>query len=138
MLRFSEFTAHGLAGITADDVYLGQLFGLYEALNAGTTAMLDHAHHTWSNDTAEAGLRACIDSGARVFWAYAFHDVAGVTTVREQLPHFRALAARAPFRGTPTTLAIAYDAIGRVPPDWDEIEAVMGLATWVLRLPGPV
>ena len=109
---------------TADDVYISQLAGLYEALNAGVTTTLDHAHHTWSNATAEAGLRASIDSGARVFWAYAFHDVPNVTTVAEQLPHFRDLFKKGDFRGTPTSLAIAYDAWAPGP----QAEAIIALA----------
>jgi cytosine/adenosine deaminase-related metal-dependent hydrolase len=75
--RYGEYAAAGM--LSADDVYLGQLAGLYEALNAGVTTALDHAHHTWSNETAEAGLEASIESGARVFWSYAFHNVTNYT-----------------------------------------------------------
>jgi cytosine/adenosine deaminase-related metal-dependent hydrolase len=106
--RYGEYVAGPFW--TADDVYISQLAGLYEALNAGVTTTLDHAHHTWSNATAEAGLRACIDSGARVFWAYAFHDVPNVTSVAEQLPHFRSLYQKGDFKNSSTSLAIAYDA----------------------------
>ena len=38
---------------------------------------IDHAHHTWSNATARAGLQASIDSGGRIFWSYAFHNITG-------------------------------------------------------------
>ncbi len=128
-MRYSEYAAPALIQPTADDIYLGQLFGIYEALNAGTTTILDHAHHTWSNATAEAGLQASIDSDARVLWAYAFHNVPGQITIDEQVSHFRALATKASFKDSPTTLAIAFDSIGRTPPNWPEIKAIMGLAT---------
>lgn len=36
---------------TPEDVYLGQLFGIYESLDAGVTSIVDHAHHTWSPET---------------------------------------------------------------------------------------
>ncbi|KXH64098.1 amidohydrolase [Colletotrichum salicis] len=107
--RYGEFAAAGL--LTADDVYIGQLAGLYEALNAGVTTTLDHAHHTWSDETSEAGLKASIDSGARVFWSYAFHNVTNYT-ISEQLENFRDIATKAEFDGTPTTLGVACDFFG--------------------------
>ena len=70
--RYGEFAAQ--EALTADDIYISQLAGLYEALNAGVTTTLDHAHHTWSRETSRAGLQASLDSGARVFWAYTFHE----------------------------------------------------------------
>jgi cytosine/adenosine deaminase-related metal-dependent hydrolase len=122
--RFSEFASEGL--FTADDVYVSQLTGLYEALNAGVTTSLDHAHHTWSDETSAAGLAASIDSGARVFWAYAFHAVANFTTA-EQRANFRAIAEEGSFRGTRTSLGIACDYFGPVPVE-DEVKAVVDLA----------
>jgi hypothetical protein len=106
--RYSEFVA--LEYYTPEDVYIGQLAGLYEALNAGTTTMLDHAHHTWSNDTAKAGLQASIDSGLRVFWAYAFHNVTNFT-IPEQIANYRDLLISLPTNNTLTTQVIAYDGI---------------------------
>ncbi|KAI5456932.1 amidohydrolase-like protein [Mariannaea sp. PMI_226] len=99
-----------------EDVYIGQLAGLYEALNAGVTTTLDHAHHTWSNETAYAGLNASIESGARVFWAYAFHDMPTFSySVTEQIPNFLEIASSSIFEGTNTELAIAYDSWGPKP-----------------------
>ncbi|GAB1317056.1 hypothetical protein MFIFM68171_07266 [Madurella fahalii] len=120
---YGEFANEGL--LNADDVYIGQLAGLYEALNAGVTTTVDHAHHTWSDETAEAGLRASIDSGARVFWCYAFHSLQNFT-VNEQLANFRALATNASFQGTPTSLGIAYDSFGPNP-NLTEVDAIVGL-----------
>jgi len=124
-LRYGEYVTVGL--LTPDDVYLGQLTGLYEAINSGTTTTLDHAHHTWSNATAVAGLQACIDSGARVFWAYQFHNVTNYT-VEDQLPNFRDIATNASFKGTPTSLAIGFDIVGAQPPNLKENKAIMDLA----------
>jgi len=113
-MRYSEFDSG--PNYTADDVYYGQLAGLYEALNAGVTTTLDHAHHTWSNETAEAGLQASIDSGARVFWSYAFHNVPNVDlTIEDQIPHYKHLAETKPFEGSATELGIAYDGWGLNP-----------------------
>jgi len=121
--RYGEYVAG--AFWTAEDIYISQLAGLYEALNAGVTTTLDHAHHTWSNATAEAGLQACIDSGARVFWAYAFHDVPNLTTVAEQIPHFRELFRKRAFKDTgSTSFAIAFDAWAPGP----QAEAIIALA----------
>ncbi len=122
--RYGEFASAGL--LTPEDVYIGQLAGLYEALNAGVTTILDHAHHTWSNDTAVAGLNASIDSSARVFWAYAFHNVTNFT-VPEEIPNFRDIATKASFKGTRTSLGIAYDSFGPNP-NVGEVNSLLGLA----------
>uniref|UniRef100_L2G521 Amidohydrolase family protein n=1 Tax=Colletotrichum fructicola (strain Nara gc5) TaxID=1213859 RepID=L2G521_COLFN len=122
--RYGEYAAAGL--LSADDVYIGQLTGLYEALNAGVTTTLDHAHHTWSNATAEAGLKGSIDSGARVFWSYAFHNVTNYT-VSEQLANFRDIATRAEFDGSATSLGVACDFFGP-DPVLDQVNAVVDLA----------
>ncbi|KAI8214506.1 hypothetical protein K4K52_000989 [Colletotrichum sp. SAR 10_76] len=122
--RYGEYAAAGL--LSADDVYIGQLTGLYEALNAGVTTTLDHAHHTWSNATAEAGLKGSIDSGARVFWSYAFHNVTNYT-VSEQLANFRDIANRAEFDGSATSLGVACDFFGP-DPVLDQVNAVVDLA----------
>lgn len=123
-LRYGEFAIEGLFG--PEDVYYGQLAGIYEALHSGVTTILDHAHHTWDNDTAEAGLRASIDSGGRIFWSYGFHHI-NHFSMEEQFANFRGIAQRAEFKGSPTTLGIAYDGFGPEP-DVDEVDTVMGLA----------
>ncbi len=102
--RYGEFAAG--SAFTADDVYISQLAGLYEALNAGVTTSLDHAHHTWSRETAQAGLQASIDSGARVFWAYTLHNVTNFTFA-EQVDNWRDLFSTT--TSNTTTVAIAYD-----------------------------
>ncbi|KAF4955655.1 hypothetical protein FSARC_11803 [Fusarium sarcochroum] len=113
--RYGEFAA--APHFTADDVYWGQLAGLLEALNAGVTTSLDHAHHTWSNETAYAGLNASIESGARVFWAYTFHDIPALNySVPDQIPNFIDIAKSNLRGGSNVELGIAYDSFGPNPP----------------------
>ncbi|KAH8890197.1 amidohydrolase [Thozetella sp. PMI_491] len=121
--RYGEYASDGL--LSADDVYISELIGLYEALNAGVTSTLDHAHHTWSNDTTEAGYQASIDSGARVFWCPSFHDVTNYT-FSDVMAKFRDIAEKGAYKGTPTSLGIAYDGFSISPPQ--QAKAVVDLA----------
>lgn len=119
--RYGEYAAAPV--FTADDVYISQLAGLYEALNAGVTTTLDHAHHIWSRDTAQAGLQASIDSGARVFWAYTLHNTTMNFTFAEQVNNWRDLFANT--TSDTTTVAISYDGWSSGPAE--EIKAVTNL-----------
>ncbi|KAK3345991.1 amidohydrolase [Lasiosphaeria hispida] len=123
--RYGAYPATGL--LTPDDVYLGQLTGIYESLAGGVTTILDHAHHTWSSATAEAGLQAAIDSGARIFWAYAIQNTSAAFGSTEQLQNFRDIARNASFQGTPTELGIAYDSWSP-PNDPAEVNAIISTA----------
>ncbi len=119
--RYGEYASDGF--LDADDVYISQLTGLYEALNAGVTSTLDHAHHTWSDETTEAGYQASIDSGARVFWSPALHNVTNYTSA-DVLAKVRAIAAEGKYKNTATSIGIAYDAFGPSP-NVAEINAVI-------------
>ncbi|KAK4165598.1 amidohydrolase family protein [Cladorrhinum sp. PSN259] len=123
--RYSSFVAPFFWN--ASDIYDSQLAGLYEALNAGVTTSLDHATHTWSKDAAEAGLQACIDSGARVFWGFTFANITGLITVEQLYPVFRNMSAKPGLRNSPTSLGIAYDGWGPNP-NVGEINKIMALA----------
>ena len=57
---------------TPEDVYVGQLAGLYEALNAGVKTIVDFAHCAWSAEHARAALDADLKSGIRAVYAYNF------------------------------------------------------------------
>ncbi|KAI0887891.1 amidohydrolase family protein [Annulohypoxylon maeteangense] len=129
MFRYAAGNASGY--YTAEDVYIGQLAGLLEALNAGVTTSLDHAHHIWSKETSEAGLKACDDSGARVYWNCAF---SGTPTYpcSEQIADFKKFAEpRASSNGL-TTLGVAYDGWSFSPPE--DTKAVVAL-TKELNIP---
>jgi cytosine/adenosine deaminase-related metal-dependent hydrolase len=123
--RYSSFVAPFFWNAT--DIYDSQLFGLYEALNAGVTSSLDHATHTWSRDASDNGLQACIDSGARVFWGFTFANITDLITVEQLYPIFREMASKAALKDSPTTLAIAYDGWGPNP-NVGEINKIMALA----------
>ncbi|PNY25020.1 5-methylthioadenosine/S-adenosylhomocysteine deaminase-like protein, partial [Tolypocladium capitatum] len=124
--RYGEFAA--ASSYRPEDVYLGQLVGLYEALSGGVTTTLDHAHHTWSNATAYAGLNASVESGARVIWSYAFHNISSLNyTISDQIPNFREIAESHVLDGTPTELGVAYDSWGP-DPDIKEAEEIVRLA----------
>ncbi|KAI0515104.1 amidohydrolase [Xylaria bambusicola] len=92
---------------TAEDVYDGQLTGLLEAINAGVTTTLDHAHSMWSTDRAEAGLEASIESGARVIWAPAI-DPTPNYPFADQIKDWKRWNRRS-FPNDLVTLGIAYD-----------------------------
>ncbi|GIK07561.1 hypothetical protein Aspvir_003227 [Aspergillus viridinutans] len=113
-MRYGEFSP-AKKSFTPEDVYIGQLTGLYESLNSGVTSILDHAHHTWSNETALAGLQASVDSGARTWWCYGFHNLSDATWVsnytrEDQIADFLHIAQHGPWRKSDTvSLGIAYD-----------------------------
>ncbi|RAH55930.1 amidohydrolase family protein [Aspergillus piperis CBS 112811] len=121
--RYSEYSVNG--EYTPEDVYISQLAGLYEAMNAGVTTILDHAHHTWSNETTDAGLQASIDSGVRMAWCFTFHNVTNFTFA-EQVAKFEEVARSGRLDGTATTLGIAYD--GFNPGSPSETEEIISLA----------
>ncbi|KAI8945053.1 amidohydrolase [Xylaria longipes] len=104
-LTFSSPAAGPL--YNAEDVYAGQLAGLLEAVNAGVTTTLDHAHVMWSVDRAEAGLEASIESGARVFWAAAIDPCEGYS-VPDQIKDWKRWNKRS-FPNGLVTLGLAYD-----------------------------
>ncbi|KAI1823524.1 amidohydrolase [Xylaria intraflava] len=93
---------------TAEDVYVGQLAGLLEALNAGVTTTLDHAHNIWSTDRAEAGLDASIESGARVYWAASLSPTNGYP-IPDQIKDWKRWNAKKSFPGELVKLGLAYD-----------------------------
>ncbi|KAI1482206.1 Metallo-dependent hydrolase [Daldinia eschscholtzii] len=108
---------------SADDVYLGQLIGLLEALNAGVTTSLDHAHHIWSKERTNAGFQASIDSGARVYWCHAFSNY-GTYSLTDQIANFKELVKSNQTSGL-TTLGAAYDSWTMSSPE--DIKAVISV-----------
>ncbi|KAI0197806.1 amidohydrolase [Astrocystis sublimbata] len=120
---------------TADDAYLSELAGLLEAVNAGVTTTLDHAHLMWSTDRAEAGLEAAVDSGARVFFAAAIEpeDDDGGYSTKKQIEDWKRWNEREYPDGL-VQLSLAYDA-------WDNpgaAEHTKAVAKLVLDAKPPV
>nr|XP_036583904.1 amidohydrolase family protein [Colletotrichum truncatum]KAF6793163.1 amidohydrolase family protein [Colletotrichum truncatum] len=62
-----------------EDIYLSSLMGLYEALDAGVTSLIDHAHGIKSREDAEANLKATVNSGARVWFGYNLDPWSGMS-----------------------------------------------------------
>ncbi|KAE9367160.1 amidohydrolase family protein [Stipitochalara longipes BDJ] len=109
--KFSEFAAIN-DSFTPEDVYISQLFSLWDGLNAGVTSSLDHAHHTFSPETAAAGLEASIDSGARVWWSYALHDIGEKFPIDAQMQNLRDIATNQNYQNERVLLGLAYDRVG--------------------------
>ncbi len=57
-----------------EDVYLGCYAGFLEALNAGTTTIVDHCHIMHSPDHSDAAVKAFKDSGMRGIWCYGLFN----------------------------------------------------------------
>jgi len=112
--KHSEFSPVN-DSFTPEDIYISQLFGLCDGLNAGVTSSLDHAHHTFSPETAEAGLQASIDSGARVWWSYGLHDIGDKFPIDAQMQNLRDLASNKDYQNKRVSLGLAYDRFGIAP-----------------------
>ncbi|KAF2834714.1 Metallo-dependent hydrolase [Patellaria atrata CBS 101060] len=124
IFRYGEYASFG--SLDAEDVYVGHLLGMYESLNAGVTTIVDHAHHTWDKETTLAGLDASIDSGARVYWCDAFHNLEGGWSFQEQLDYWEELTKHARLRGSATEVGIGYDSFGMG--SEEEVKKVVELA----------
>jgi cytosine/adenosine deaminase-related metal-dependent hydrolase len=57
---------------TPEDIFWGQLGGCLEAIDAGITFVVDHAHMTYSPNHATEALSATASSGLRSFFCYNF------------------------------------------------------------------
>ena len=57
---------------SADDVYLGNLAGALEALNAGVTTLLDFSHCNNSPEHADAAVTGLKEAGIRALHCYGF------------------------------------------------------------------
>jgi len=124
--RYSALVAQSL--FTPDDLYISQLTGIYEALAAGVTTILDHAHHTWTPEHSAAGLNASIDSGARIFFAYAFQNSSPAFGIPQQIAQWRQLADT--ISSNLTELVIAYDDFAGSPTGTNT-QAVLDLILYV-------
>ncbi len=69
--QWNRFSRSLQGTLTPEEVAIGTLAGLLEALHNGVTTILDHFHAAHTPEHAEAALKATIESGARVIWAPA-------------------------------------------------------------------
>jgi hypothetical protein len=59
------------ANFTPEDVFWGELGGGLEALDAGTTSLVDYAYMSYySSDAASNGIAATVSSGIRPMFCY--------------------------------------------------------------------
>ena len=133
--RFSQYVPAVAENFTPEDLYLGQLAGLYEALNAGVTSTVDHAHGHWQQDDVHAGIKACIDSGARVFWGYTFHSITKGWPIEEQFEHYKSKSQDPELKNGLVSLGIAYDgfALGNADMDRQVVNLAKYVNSWSLH-----
>ncbi|KAJ7685791.1 hypothetical protein DFH06DRAFT_1159372 [Mycena polygramma] len=81
---------------TPEDVFWGELGGCMEALDEGTTTVVDHAHNNFSAEHSSSALSATIASGIRSFFCYC------------PMPQ-RRVSSWAPFQFEPANMSL---------PDW--------------------
>ncbi|KAF2009633.1 Metallo-dependent hydrolase [Aaosphaeria arxii CBS 175.79] len=58
---------------SAKDIFLGELGGALELLDAGTTTVVDHAHLNYTPEHSKEALRALVASGVRAVFCYCAH-----------------------------------------------------------------
>ncbi|CAG7565913.1 unnamed protein product [Fusarium equiseti] len=133
----SPYVPNVINRFTADDVYYGQLMGIWESLDAGVTSIIDHAYGTFEEETSEASLRASIDSQARIWWCYGIHRIPNNFTIERQVAFFEKAAQAIDWDTTSTQLGISYDEFdGGLEGDVDEVIRLTKLG--LLNLSTPV
>lgn len=91
-------------------MYVGQLAGLYEALNAGVTTVVDFAHCAWSAEHARAALGADIGSGIRAVYAHNFGNYDSTKfTFKAQVELFEDLLGDPRLLNSSVEVGISYD-----------------------------
>ena len=96
---------------TANDMYLGELTGALEAMNVGTTTVLDHAHGSFSDKIVDAVVNASFDSGLRLFHGFAIHELNNGYSLDQQMAKLRSMSKDARFYTSDgrVRLGLAYD-----------------------------
>ncbi|KAH7246588.1 hypothetical protein BKA59DRAFT_420118 [Fusarium tricinctum] len=104
-----------------EDTYWGQLGGCLEALDAGTTFVLDHCHGFRTPEHAEKAIAAFADSGIRGVFAYgetflnltkwdAESCIPGAPAISETyMRHVEYLAQKGPLADGRVTIGIGFD-----------------------------
>lgn len=113
---------------TPEDVYIGQLVGMLEALNGGVTTIVDFAHCTWSAAHARAALEATFESGVRTEWAYNFGEYPNFT-FDAQVGLFQDLVANPRFYNSSVRLGVSYDGFSTAEPN--KTRTILNLARCV-------
>ncbi|KAF5644574.1 5-methylthioadenosine s-adenosylhomocysteine deaminase [Fusarium sp. NRRL 52700] len=105
----------------SDDIYWGQLAGCLEAIDAGTTFVLDHCHGCKTPEHAESAISAFSDSGIRGVFAYGetFLNlqkwdtescIPNAMSISEPfIKHVEDLAQRSPFGNGRVNVGVSFD-----------------------------
>ncbi|KAK4941642.1 hypothetical protein LTR10_018520 [Elasticomyces elasticus] len=100
------------------DIFWGQLAGCMEAINAGTTTVVDHSHLNYSEEAPRAAIAATATSGLRSVYGYCFNIRVDSWSPLTANPSFIApwavntlekLSREAPFGDGRVTLGLAFD-----------------------------
>jgi hypothetical protein len=113
-------TGNMAAGLySPTDIYLGELAGSLESIDAGTTTVIDHAHMNYSVEHNEEAVRGISESGIRGVFCYCANprvkDWKEFQMEGELVPEWwweqiRNLAGRQPFAGGRISLGLGWDA----------------------------
>lgn len=114
---------------TAEDVYIGNLVGALEAIDAGVTTILDFSHCNNSPDHADGAIGGLLDSGIRAVFAYGFFDsdppVKGFESHSERVSDYRRLVEKHSGQSR-VRLGVSVNELGFVP--FSQTEAEIGVA----------
>ncbi|RSL87548.1 hypothetical protein CDV31_016233 [Fusarium ambrosium] len=108
------FVKNVIDRFSADDIYYGQYFAIRESLNAGVTSTVDHAHASFTEETADASLRASIDAGARTYWCFQAHSPLNNYSLHDQWDSIRKWAQTIDWNATPVKLGLSFDEFATV------------------------
>ncbi|KIV90485.1 hypothetical protein PV10_07787 [Exophiala mesophila] len=101
------------------EIFWGQLAGCVEAINAGTTTVVDHSHLNYSPDHPKAALSATVSSGLRSIYGYCFNIRVASWAPFATYPEFiapwaletlRDLSEKVPLGNGRVSLGVAFDA----------------------------
>ncbi|KAJ5114911.1 Metallo-dependent hydrolase [Penicillium alfredii] len=108
------------ANYTPEDIFWGELGGCLEALDAGTTTVVDHAHLTSSPAHSSNGVEATVSSGIRSIFCYTPSMRAKTWTPEMTLAgllddwvlkQFDELSTAAPFGDGRVQMGLAFDGL---------------------------
>ncbi|KAK7038322.1 Metallo-dependent hydrolase [Favolaschia claudopus] len=103
-----------------EDMFWGQMGGCLEAVDSGTTTVVDHAHMNYSAEHSSSALSATVASGIRSYFCYVPVPHAPATSLAPfeygtnkaewAASQLEDLAARQPFGDGRVRLGVAFDA----------------------------
>lgn len=110
---------------TAEDVYIGNLVGALEAIDAGVTTVLDFSHCNNSPGHAEGALTGLLESGIRGVFCYGFFDsnppVQGFDTHSDRVADYKRLVTQNRDQDL-ITFGVSVNELGLVPFSQTEAE----------------